>query len=509
MVIMINFGVRGTPFRLTVMVLLTLPASVRPADWTVIPVLRVRENYTDNMNLAPPERARSQFTTVVAPGVSVNTDQPRLQLALAYSLQKVAYSEQPDRTTQSLDANGHGVLLQDWLYLDARAAISQQNVSAFGPQLTDPNQVTGNAETLRSRSFSPYLQHYFRGLATAVLRYSYQHVASGGLLDVRSDDTNLHLTGDNGGQGWNWDLNADRRNIDDAATTRVTMSDASLTLSYPLNNRLSVFSTGGYEKDDYNSVGAQPEGRYWRAGATWTPSLRTKIAGSIGRRFFGKTYSLDAEYRMRNMFWTLNYNENITTTHGEFLSIPPTGLSDFLFDLWATRIPDPVTRRQTIKVFLLISQMLGTDGNVNFFSHRYFLQKELMLATVYSGRRSALMFNLSNTRRTAQTSAAIDSVLLGPDQLALEDRTRQSAVQAGWNWRMSSRSNVSVGASHNRVQSLSTGRQDRNSTLILSTTHQLSPKVSASVDVRHTRHTSNAGGNYRENAVSAALMMAF
>jgi uncharacterized protein (PEP-CTERM system associated) len=509
MVIMINVGVRGTPWRLTVMVLLTLPASVRPADWSVVPVLRVRESYSDNMNLAPPESARGQFTTEVAPGVTVSTDQPRLKLAMSYSVAKVLYSEQPDRTTQHLDAAGHSVLLQDWLYLDGHAAISQQNVSAFGPQLTDPVQQTGNAETVRSRSFSPYLQHRFSGLATAVLRYSYQHVSSGGLIDVQSDDTNLRLTGDNGGQGWNWDFNADRRNINDAATTPVTMSDASLTLSYPLNNRLSMFTTGGYEENDYHSIAAQPHGRYWSVGATWTPSLRTRIAASVGRRFFGQTYSLDAQYSMRNMFWTANYNENITTTHGQFLSIPPTGLSDFLFDLWATRIPDPVTRRQTIKVFLLISQMLGTDGNVNFFSHRYYLQKELMLGTVYSGRRSALMLNLSNTRRTAQTSAAIDSILLGPDELALEDRTRQTAIQAGWNWRTSPRSSVSVGAAHNRVQSLSTGRQDRNSTLNLSMTHQLSPKVSATFDARHTRHTSNAGGNYRENSVSAAVMMAF
>jgi uncharacterized protein (PEP-CTERM system associated) len=116
---------------------------------------------------------------------------------------------------------------------------------------------------------------------------------------------------------------------------------------------------------------------------------------------------------------------------------------------------------------------------------------------------------LSNTRRTAQTSSAIDSPLLGPDELALEDHTRQSAAQAGWNWRMSPRSNVTVGASLSRVESLSTGRSDRNAAVTVALTQQLASKVSASVDLRHIRHTSNTGGNYRENGIGASVSMAF
>jgi uncharacterized protein (PEP-CTERM system associated) len=212
---------------------------------------------------------------------------------------------------------------------------------------------------------------------------------------------------------------------------------------------------------------------------------------------------------MRSMLWTLNYGVDITTMHGQFLRIPPTGLNDFLYQLWETRIPDPHKRLQTIKVFLTMSQMLGKDGNVNFFSHRYYLQKTMQLATVYSGTRGALAFNLSTTRRLAQTNNVIDSVLLGPDELALEDHTRQSAAQLGWNWRLSSRGGLTVGASHNRAQSLTTGRLDRNSVLSVTLSHQLQTNIGADVSLRHSRHTSNAGGNYRENGVSAALTVAF
>ena len=510
MLIMIRVAPRAVPFPIPVLILLSLPCAAPAADWTVVPVLRVRESYTDNVNLAPSGRARGELTTEVSPGVNVTAnDGQRLNLALSYSLQKVLYTRQADRTNQQLDAGGHAEVLPDWLFLNARASIGQQNISAFGPQLVDTTQVSNNSNQVRAYSFSPYLQHYFRGLASAVLRYDYQRVSSDNLLGVRSDGANLRLTGDNGGRRWNWDLNLDRRHMDDAAMDPVTMTDAALTLSYPLGGSVSLFGTGGYEKRDYASTTGEPAGRYWSTGATWSPSPRTRVSGSFGRRYFGKTYSLDASYRMRSMLWTVNYSEDITTTHGQFLSIPPAGLSDFLYQLWETRIPDPQKRLQTVKVFLMISQMLGKDGNVDFFSHRYYLQKSLRLATVYSGTRGALAFNLSTTRRLAQSSGVIDSVLLGPDELAREDHTRQSAAQIGWNWRLSARGGLTVGVSHNRVQSLSTAREDRNSVLAVSLSHQLQTNIGADVSLRHSRHTSNAGGNYRENGVSAALTVAF
>ncbi|MHA4871550.1 TIGR03016 family PEP-CTERM system-associated outer membrane protein [Duganella sp. PWIR1] len=509
MVIMISLRPRGTPRGLSMLVLLTLPSAAVTADLTVTPTLRLRTSYSDNMNLAPPDRARGQFTNEVAPGVQVDSNSPRLQLALSYSLQKIAYTRQPDRTTQQLDASGHAEVLPDWLFLDARSGISQRNVSAFGPQLFDPAQSNPNISTVRSTSFSPYLHHHFQGLADATLRYDYQHVGSGGLLDVRSSGTSLALVGDNGGRGWNWDLSLRRTETDDAALPPVTMSNATLTLSYPIDGSLSTFVTGGYEKQDYHSVSAQPQGKFGTVGAVWTPSPRTRLSANIGHRYFGKTYGLDASYRMRSMFWTLAYSEDITTSHGEFLSIPPTGLQDFLFELWATRIPDPALRLRTITVFLAISQLMGREGNVNFFSHRYYLQKQGRLSGVYTTPRSALALHIASTGRTAQTSNAIDSVLTGPDQLSLTDRTRQTSVQLGWNWRMAARANLTAGVSHSRAKSLSTGREDRNTALTLTVSRQLSNRISASADLRHVRHTSNSGGNYRENGVGVAVNMSF
>ncbi|MET0321894.1 MAG: TIGR03016 family PEP-CTERM system-associated outer membrane protein [Duganella sp.] len=504
------------PHRASMLALLSLPllpawpTTAAAVDWTVVPTVRVRESYTDNVNLAPPAQAQGELSTEFSPGIALDVhDGPRLQLALSYAWHAVTYQRRRGRSDHQLDASAHAEVLPGWLYLGARSNISLQNISGFGPRQLDPAQDASNSQTVRAHSFSPYLQHYFRGLATATLRYDVQRVDSGRLLQVTSDAANLRLLGDNGGRGWNWDLMLDRRHVDDSALAPVTMSDAALTLSYPVNSTLGAFATGGYEQKDYHATSRQPEGKYWSAGGNWAPSPRTRVSASFGRRYFGRTYALDAAYRMRSMAWTVTYHEDITTMHAQFFSIAPAGLSDFLYQLWETKIPDPQKRLQSIKVFLLISQMLGTDGNVNFFSHRYYLQKSLRVASVYSGTRGALAFNLARTDRTAQTSSAVDSILTGPDELTLEDRTRQSAAQAGWNWRLSARTGVTVGASHSRAQSLTTGRQDRNSVLSATFSHQLRPGLGADIHLRHSRHASNAGGNYRENGVGAAVTAAF
>ena len=508
MVIMISTGRNGRRCGL-LMVVLVLPAGVRSADWTVTPSLVVREAYSDNIHLAPSGQAQGEFTTEVSPGVAITATGPRLTLALDYSLHRVAYTHEPDRNNQQLAASIHAAAVPDWLFLDAQSTISQQNISAFGQQRIDNSQSTSNSETIHTTSFSPYLRHYFRGFATVELRHDYQHVGSGGLLEVHSNDSSARVTSDNGGQGWTWQLYADHRVIDDAALAPVTMDDASLTLNFPLNSRFALFTTRGYESNDYHALGDNPKGRYWSAGASWTPSVRTSISASLGRRYFGRTHTLDASYRMRSMFWTLQYNEDITTSQDQFLSLPPTAVSDFLNQLWLSRIPDPQVRQQTIKAFLGLSQLLGPTGNVNYFSHRYFLQKQWQLSTVYSGIRSALSLTAASSGRTAQTASSVDSLLLAPDQLSLEDRTRQNSLQAGWNWQLSPRDGLNLSASTNTVRSLSTSRKDRNDVLMLSLTRQLAPRISASADLRHVRHTSNAGGDYRENGASVTLSMQF
>lgn len=510
MVIMISAcrpGRRHWPWAAAVLV---VPAPAVPADWTIAPSLRVAESYSDNVHLAPQAEARAAWTSELAPGIALAATGPRLALQLDYTLLERRSGSEPARRTQQLDAGGHGELWPEWLYLDARAAISTQNISAFGPQVTDPGQSSANAAQTRTLSVTPTLRHYFRGLATAELSYAVDRVHSDGLYDVDSHDLRMTWSGDNGGRGWQWLASADRRTTRDAASTPVTNNDASATLRVPVDSMVTVFGTAGYERADYQALDAAPRGRYWSAGAAWQPSERTSASASVGRRYFGQTHSLALQHRMRSTVWSVNYDEDITTTSAQFQRLRPDVIGNFLYQLWAGRIPDPQQRLQTVNAFLRLSQLLGPyAGSVNYFSHQYFLQKQWNGAAVYTGPRGTLALAFNSTRRATRTNSAIDSPLLPPGQLALDDHTRQRTAQAGWSWRLSTRDTLSVAGSHSIASSLDTGRTDRNDSVNLNLTRQLQPKLTATLDLRHTRHSSSAGGDYRENAASAALVLLF
>jgi uncharacterized protein (PEP-CTERM system associated) len=327
---------------------------------------------------------------------------------------------------------------------------------------------------------------------------------------VRNRDTSAELTGDNGGHGWNWDLSSDRQDIADTALAPVTLTSSALTLTFPVDSSLSFITGAGAEKNDYQRAGANPQGRFWSLGLNWKPSPRTTVTASVGRHYYGNTQSLNAQYRMRSMFWQLSYADTISTTQTQILALAPNDVGNFLYQLWAGSIPDASLRIETINTFLQLSKLLGPNaGNVNYFSHQYYLQKQWNLATVYSSPNSTCALGFASSGRTAQTSSAIDSILLGPSQIGLDDRTRQNTANAGWSWRMTPRDNLNLSASVGDVDSISTGRRDRNRVLSLSMRRQLRPKVSALIELHHARHGSNAGGDYRENGASAALVVQF
>ena len=492
---------------------LILPQRAGAADLAFVPTLRLSESYSDNIRLAPPQLAMSELVSEFAPGITVTSNTARLKMNLAYSIQKLVYQKDPDTLNHQLQGNAKSVLLDDWLFADANASIRKQNVSAFGPQLIDNTQLSGNQSTVKGLSFSPYLLHDVRGLATAELRYTYQDVRSGGSagLSARSDDLRFKLTGDKAGKGLIWDLYVDRNKIDDSFLAPVTATSGALTLRYPLASSLSVFGTAGYERNDYaTSDASQPAGRLWSIGAAWNPSRRTSFSASGGKRFFGNTYSLDASHRSHNTVWNLTYSEDITTTYAQFLALTPNDTSALLNQLWLFSIPDPVARQQAINLFIQIAPFFGVNaGAINYLSHQYFLDKRLNLSMALSGPRTTLVLNLAHLQHTAQSTSSLDNSLLGAAQQALEDRSRQSSASAGWSWRLSGRSSLNLSASYDRVNSLVTQRRDQNAQFVAGLTQQLQARVNATVQLHHVNHSSNAGGSYRENGINAALNFQF
>ncbi|WP_219118183.1 TIGR03016 family PEP-CTERM system-associated outer membrane protein [Janthinobacterium sp. UMAB-56] len=491
---------------------LLLPVPAFAVDWLVKPSLRQRASYTDNALRAPPGQAQSDFITEIAPAIALVGTGPRLHVQLDYSWHKYLSRQAADTHRHDLRATADAELVKDWFFIDADASVSRRNISPFGPQLIAELPDTDHASTVRTTGISPYLRHRFHGLATTELRYTRNTVDSGGaLLSMQSDEMALLLSGEPRSKGWTWNASHDVRRTQDSKLAPVRMQRSSAGLRYPFSSRWAATASGGTEKEGYlSSTGKTPAGRFWSLGGVWTPSPRTSVAFSAGQRYFGNTYSLDATLLQRHTNWQLNYSENVTTMPTQFSRLGERDAATLLDQLWRGIFPNTRDRRLRIDAFLRYANSLGPErGAINYFSHRYFLQKQLKLTMARATAKSTMIVGVTAVDRTAQTASGIDSGLLPGVEFGNEDRTRQIGGNLGWSWQASSRTSVNVNAGYASVRSLSVPRRDNNITVTAGYSRILQPDMTASIALRHTRHASDRGADYRENGVSATLTMQF
>jgi uncharacterized protein (PEP-CTERM system associated) len=488
--------------------MLMLPATSVATEWKVVPTLSLIETYSDNIRLASPGNEKSDFVTQINPGISLTGTGPRLKVNARYAMQNLIYADESNRNTTRhlLNAGANAELVNDLLFLDGKASITQQNIATFGPT-TDNVNITDNISETRTYSISPYMRNRYGSIASSELRYTHDSVeaSTGGLLSSQSDRIQFGLNSGPAFKTLGWGLNYSNQQIDYTNARTIDMETISGNLRYMVSTKLSLNATGGYEKNNYLSIGAKPEGSFWSAGFSWAPMERTSITASAGKRFFGNTYSLTAKHRTRKTAWSLGYSEEITTTRSQFLIPATVDTASLLQQLFPDATPEQ------IEAFIIQNNLqTSVPDPINYFTNRVFLQKRLQASVAINGARNTLVLSVFDMVREAQTAQDMDSALLGSYSLTLNDDTRQTGTNATWNWRITPLTSANASAGYTRMNWPVTGRKDDIKTIRLGLARQFQPKLRGSVDYRHIqRDSSQSGGDYRENAVTASVHMSF
>lgn len=486
------------------------------ADWKFSPQVDLRETYTDNVALRAVGQAN--WVAEVAPGFTLENNSPRLQLRANYSKHFYQYSDKDVGGTngnqQQLAADAKARLAGDWLLMDAGANISQRAASAFGPLLqgnASNNFASANANEVKTLRLSPYVQHRFGSIANAELRYSRDRVSSdnGGLGDSDGSTATLNVNSGAAFHQLGWGLFASHGTTRNSVAGKSANDTMNLSLRYLALPTLWLTTSLGYDQYDYDALGGTTSGKAWSVGFNWQPSPRTSVVASAGKRYFGDSYSLQAQHRTRASVWTLNYSDAVTTTRAQFLLPSTVNTATMLDGLFTAAIPDPVARRQAVEAYILATGLPASlANNINYFSNRYMLQKQLQAAAAFNTARTTLILTLSDARRQALSAVNVDGGLLGSSSSTLNDATRQDSVSAILNWRFGSRTSANFSADFTRVQSEAQNRTDKHSSLRVMLNHALQPHLSGTLEMRHIR-----GGisptEFTENAIAASLNKKF
>lgn len=494
-------------------------STAQAAEWDIRPRLSISETYTDNVRLGGvggfggfggSGTSRSDFITQINPGIDLTGSGRRFDVNTNYTLNSLFFVNN-ERTLirQQLNSNGTAEIFRDLLFIDGRAAISQQNAFLFGSQAPDNANLSGNLRDVRTWSISPYMRHRFKNLASGEVRYARSGVSSNArnFFNNSSDAFIASLNSGSAFKTLGWGLNfthteisRERAGID---LGKIELERTTGTLRYVVTSQFSLIGAGGYERNSFLSIRGKPSSHFWTAGFSWAPTRRTSLSASAGERFFGRTFSGSFEHRTRRTLWNASYVEDITTFGQQSLlggAILNAGFLGQLPGLDGTGLLN-----QGLPLIL-------SDPN-NFLTNRLFLLKSFQASLTLNGRKNTVVFRVFNMTRKSFSPDQEDADLIGLPNALLTRDTRQTGGNILWNHRLGPRTNVNFNFGYTQFEFNTVGGTNDNIIATLGINRQLSEKINVSLLYRHIRrltgNVNNFNNNFSANAITATLNMNF
>lgn len=461
------------------------------------------ETYTETRN-SPTVPTGGEFITRLTPGVSLSSRSGRVQGSLNYSLSALYRSQQADarELQNSLNAAFTAEAVENWAFVDARATITQQSISAYGLQtLPDSTQANANRAEVGTASLSPYV----RGVLGGAVNYEVRLNAS--ISEVRrtsdSDSTNLggsvSLSSASRGSRLGWSLSLTQQTTEYKLGRKTSSDRANLSLSYLFDPDLSLSLNGGQEASDVGVVERRRTDN-WGYGVRWTPTERTSARFQSDRRYFGRSHSLTFEHRMQRSSWS--YSDTRDATNG---SDPngvghPITLFQLLFAQRASTQPDPLLREQEVLDFL---RAIGRDPNE-------ILRGGTLNTAVSLQRRQDLSFAWLGLRTTfnVQAFASTSRLLDNPSGAPVDGPTRLHGYTASLSHRLTPVSSLTLTGGRQITDASATLSGNELKSVTLGWTTRPGRRISTSVSARYAVFNSDTVP-YRETSVTASLSLQF
>lgn len=502
----------------SVVLAMAFPLTAQALDWRLTPSVGASATYTDNSNQSAtnPEDA---LILSVTPGFSLRSSgSRRVQATLQYGLSAVERfggSESND-LNHNLNAVGKAELVEDFLFIDGNAHISQELISLLGsPADADTN--SSNRATVGTYSISPYIQKRLGSFANTLVRYT----ASGAIFenDVAAQSASNSLTaGLSSGPRFkdaSWGLNYSIRKTQNENAADTTFERASAQLGYALTRKFRVFGTVGQDWNDYLSTSGT-DGSSYSVGFGWAPTRRTSVEASVGERYFGRTFSFSGSHRTRQSQWTVRYSEDVSDISQQFLdqssslyfacaTVPHFPPAADLAELPPPNCSGPYPAGMLASVFTRLYGYSSVDlvalGFPTSIANGIYIIKSLTAGVSWNIGRLDFGLSAQDTTRLYQ--------MLGDAQDHIQGVT--GSVSYRLSPKTTARSSLSL--TRNSLDSLVTAGPAREDDLFgfdLGLNHRFAEALDGALTFRHTRRDSNeANADYDENSLTATVNMRF
>jgi len=466
------------------------------------------QTFTDNLDPDSSGPKRGGSITEITPHVHFDSRGGRVKGYIDYSLSGLYYagSVSSGQTQHALDANMTVEAIQDRGFIDVRASVAQQSVSAFGTQSADTSQRNGNQAQVSTIDVQPYLRGFLSDLAQyeARLRYAKTHGDTSGDGDSTTGAETLHLGSIRPEARLGWSLDASNNRIDytESRPSEITRVGGGLILAATPELRFS----GRIGREVNNVVSEERVGNNtpgW--GVSWTPSDRTHVSFDQDRRFFGQSHALNLEYRTPRTVWRYTDTRDIgsdAATNGS----GGRGLSNFddLFGKLATVIPDPALRAQIVNAVLLAN---GRDpaarAQGSFLNNAVTVERRQALSLALIGIRGTVTFSISK----GETSR-LDSTSTATDDLANGNVLKQLGFNVDVGYRLTPLSSLNLAGSREKSTGSVDGREADLRSLTVTWSTRLNPKLNVSLGARHASFESNINP-YTETAIIGTATLQF
>jgi uncharacterized protein (PEP-CTERM system associated) len=481
-------------------------------EWRVVPSIAINETMTDNVGLVENHR-RSDWVTDLAPGISVSGHGDRLEFDLDYRLHGLYYARDSSRNNFQNALNARGTLeaLENRLFIDADAAVTQQNLSAFNGSTYAPVDTNDSGNTVETRTYriSPYFKGILGDSTEYLVRYDFSKMTSdeGGARNERTMQLAGRLAGRAEGSrfGWSIDANSQKNDFEQGRDTKADLLRGRLT--YHVDPQFSVSLIAGRESNDYTSLDKRSH-TITGAGFEWKPTERTLLSAVAEDRFFGNSNSITFTHRTAGTAWKYVQTKDAYTATDQSSGAVGTyfGLLDNMF---SSAIPDPAARAAYVNAMLAASG-ISPDATLQggFLTTGVTLRERRELSLALIGARNTVTFAATRSETRDISNGTGSGWFLGTDFSSL-DRIRQTGASINWSHKLTGLSTLTGSVSRLKSQGAGTSNLRTDETMYtVNFLTRLGPKTNAGLGLRRIEMDGTMS-DYTENAVTGMFSHQF